>query len=601
MKQRATKRRSIKSQILTTAFTLTFLAITVPTFITSQLFIKNFEQENTRSSIEIFQQVEERIYFLLQNAQNQANTVLNSPQVLDYLVKNYDNQDEELTAKYEFVQEVSQHINFSSDITSIMFFHENGKMAGTSLVMRYFWPDNTAPVLETLKSLPFRSGTEWLGLVRSEDLLPPGELIVSKENEYKICGATKQIFRFTSKPHYDCIYTLFEINPSLLLDCFSHLEYENSQVCLLNQSGIVLSGSLPIGSVPEFFTEIGTDDSNSFLFKDSNKKSSQIIYHKMKNIGWTLVKIIPQEVYMSKIISMWTVALICGIVILLLLLVLYSLWAKKFCIPIVRLTSTIHELKETNLDCRVELEDHYSNELYQVCEQFNEMLDNINTLLLQKELHERERADLEIRTLQSQISPHFIYNTLTSIRYMAFFLQATKVEEALITFSNIIRPIFSTWQADWSLKEELEFIKNYISLIRLRFENLIDIEIITDESANICRIPRFTLQTLLENSVEHGFQGNTPLHIILKTEILDGILFIYVKDNGIGIAPDKLAHINERIKKNVDFVRIEGESIGLANLDRRLKLFAGLDCGLSIVSTPHEGTDIILRIRVITD
>ncbi len=600
MKQRATKRRSVKSQILTTAFILTFLAITLPTFITSQLFTKNLEQENTRSSIEIFKQVEERIYFLLQNARNRANTILNSPQVLDYLVKDYDNPDEELTAKYEFVQEASQSVNSSSAITSIMFFHEDGKMAGTSLVMRYFCPDNTAPVLETLKSLPFRSGTEWLGFVRSDDLLPPGELMVSTENEYKICGATKQIFRFTSRSNYDCIYTLFEINPSFLLDCFSHLEYENSQVCLLNQNGIVLSGSLPIGSVPEFFTEIGADDSSSFLFKDSNQKSSQIIYHKMNNIGWTLVKIIPQEVYMSKIISMWKIALISGVVILLLLLVLYSLWAKKFCIPIVRLTSAIHELKEANLDCRVELEDHYSNELYLVCDQFNEMLDNINILLLQKELHERERADLEIRTLQSQISPHFIYNTLTSIRYMAFFLQATKVEEALITFSNIIRPIFSSWQADWSLKEELEFIENYICLIRMRFENLIDIEITADESANICRIPRFTLQTLLENSVEHGFKGDTPLHITLKAEIRDGILFIYVKDNGIGIDPGKLARINENIKKNVDSGRIEGESIGLANLDRRIKLFAGFDCGLSIVSTPNEGTDITLRIRVIT-
>ncbi len=601
MKPRATpKRKSIRNQILTTAFTFTFLAITVPTFITSQLFTKNLEQENTRSSIEIFQQVEERIYSLLQNARNLANTVVDSPEILNYLVEDYDHSDDELTARYEFVQEISQSINSTSNLASIVLFREDGKTAGSSQVMRYFWQDNTAPIWETLKSLPFRSGTEWLGLVRSQDLLPPGELIEYAENEYKICGVTKRIFYFTSVPHYTCIYTLFEMNPSLLLDCFSHLEYENSQVCLLNQSGIVLSGSLPIGSVPEFFSEIGDDDSNSFLFKDSNKKSSQIIYHKMNNIGWTLVKIIPQEVYMSKIISMWTVALICGIVILLLLLVLYSLWVKKFCIPIVRLTSTIHEFKEANLDCRVELDDHYSSELYLVCEQFNEMLDNINLLLLQKELHERERADLEIRTLQSQISPHFIYNTLTSIRYMAFFLQATKVEEALITFSNIIRPIFSTWQADWSLKEELEFIKNYISLIRLRFENLIDIEIITDESANICRIPRFTLQTLLENSVEHGFEGDTPLHITLKTQTRDGILFIYVKDNGIGIDPEKLARINENLKRNVEPTCIEGESIGLANLDRRLKLFAGLDCGLRISSAPNKGTDITLRIRITT-
>ena len=599
MKKNTTKRKSIKRQILTTAFILTFLAIASSTFITSHLFTRNFEQENARNSIEAFQQVEDRIYSLMQNAQNSAIATLNNSYILDYLIKDYDNQYDELIAQYEFVQEASQSIKHPSNISTIIFFNENGKMAGTSNKMRYFWPDTTSPVFDMLKSQPFRNSTEWLGLIKTEDLLPPNKQITSSEDVYKVCGATKQSYRFTTKADYEYIYTIFEINPSSLLNCFSSLEYEGSKVCLLDQDGTVLSGSYPVGTVAEFYSEIDSEESGSFMFSDSRRQSFQIIYYKMNNVGWTLVKTIPREIYMAKIVYMWTVAISTGVVILLISLILYSLWVKKFCIPIARLTSTIRELNEGNLDSRVELCDHYSNELYLVCAQFNEMLDNMNDLLLQKELHERERADLEIRTLQSQISPHFIYNTLTSIRYMAFILKATKVEEALITFSNIIRPIFSTWQADWSLQEELEFISNYISLIRMRFENRIDIEIITDKSANICRIPRFSLQTLLENCCEHGFEGDQHLHIILKTEIQDGFVYISVKDNGIGIAPEKLARINENIKNNVDSGKIEGGSIGLANLDRRLKLFSGLDCGLNITSTPHVGTEITLRIRVI--
>ena len=599
MKRKTTKRRSIKRQILTTAFVLTFLAIAMPTFITSHLFIKNFEQENTRNSIEAFHQVEERIYSLLQSAQNSAFTVLNNSQVLDYMAQDFDNQYDELMARYEFVREVSQSIKSPSNISTIIFISESGKMAGTSKSMRYLWPNTTSPIFDMLKSQPFRNSTEWLGLIKTEDLLPPDRQIVDAEDAYKICGAIKQAYSFTGKTGYDYIYTIFEVDPSSLLNCFSSLEYEGSKVCLLDQNGTVLAGSYPVGSVPEFYGEIDHGGSNNFIFTDANRQSFQIIYYQMNHVGWTLVKSIPKEIYTAKIVAMWTVSISFGIVILLLLLVLYSLWVKKFCIPIAQLTSTIGEIKEGSLDSRVKLEDHYSNEFYLVCEQFNEMLDNMNNLLLQKELNERERADLEIRTLQSQISPHFIYNTLTSIRYMACILRATKVEEALITFANIIRPIFGTWQADWSLKEELEFINNYISLIRMRFENRIDIEIITDESANICLIPRFTLQTLLENSCEHGFEGDNPLHIILKSEIRDGFLYILVKDNGIGIDPKKLTRINENIKNNVDPGRIEGGSIGLANLDRRLKLFSGLDCGLSIVSTPHVGTEITLRIRVI--
>lgn len=592
------KRISTKKQILSTAFILTFFAIAVPTLITSTLFINNLKKENTRHSIENFQQAETRINALLSNAHSIAYHALQKVVVQDYLFTEYTSSNEEIMGEFLFVQEVSQVIHSASNIATILFMEPGGKAAGYSATRRYLASADSTPILDKLDDLSYPGSTEWIGLVYSKDLVSDGDYQVSNEAEYKICGAIKTIFHFTKQPPTRKVYTLFEINPSSLWNLLSHLEYEGGSVFLLDQNGATLSGSYPAGSIPEFYNNIGDSDSGTFMFSANGNDSQHIIYYRMRSTGWILAKSIPKETYTKKMSSMWYTAILSGSIILCVLLSLYALWAKRFCLSITKLTDTIQELNDGNLDSRVTVNNKCSYEIALVCEKFNEMLDNINMLLLQKEQHERERADLEIKTLQSQISPHFIYNTLTSIRYMAFMLQAPKLEDALITFANIIRPIFSTWQADWSLKEELEFIKDYVSLIRLRYEQLIDIEIHTQDNANLCRIPRFTLQTLLENCCEHGFNGDRPLHICLTAEVRDGFLHIRVRDNGIGIPEEKLARIWERIRSTDNRTMIEGKHIGLANLDRRIKLFTGMDSGLDILSTPDEGTEITLRIRV---
>ena len=589
------KRRSIKFQILITAFILTLFAIVAPTFITSNLFTNNLEKQNKHQSIEDFRQVETRILLLLSDVRNTALSMPSEGDIADYLFKTYSTSSEEIIAQVLFVQEIQQTVKPSSNAAAMIFLDDSGKMAGYSLKATYFSDSSDCFISKRLKHLKFDFGTEWLGLVSSNELIPIHKQSDYDVDNFMICGANKYIYTLSNSPDHHSLYILFGINPDSLLSCFSHLEDGDSSVFLLDENGKALSGSFPVGEIPEFYGYIEESDSDSFMFTDSNHEEFQIIFYRINSTGWTLVKSIPKETYTATITSMWQIAFLIGTLTLLLVLILYSIWARNFCIPVARLTTSIRELKNGDLTSRVSLADNYSNEMYLVCEQFNELLDNVNQLLEQKEWHERERAALEIKTLQSQITPHFIYNTLTSIRYMATISGANNVEQALITFSNIIKPVFSTWQSDWQLQEELKFIENYISLMRMRFGNLINIEIDTNEKANICRLPRFVLQTLLENCCEHGFEGDRKLNIRLTTQIRENILYINVKDDGIGISEEKLAEIQYNIRHG-----IFGSSIGLTNLDRRIKLFCGDDCGLDIKSTYNKGTEITVRVRVLT-
>lgn len=588
------KRKSVKHQVLITTFTLTLFAIVFPTFITSNLFINNLEKENISKSTETFRQAETRILALLEEVSNEAFNLQNNEYIIDYLIQNYHTTHDKALSQFLFIQELKKTVKSTSNISAVIFLDDNGKMAGTSLNSRYFYDDNDYDFFNRLKNLNFGSSTNWLGIINSNEFIPAARQTNPLVDEYMICGIREYKYTLSKSPGTHVLYILFAINKSSLLSCFSHLVDEGGSVFLLDENGKALSGSFPFGETPEFYDNIGKSTSDSFMFQYSDHSEAQIIYYKINSIGWTLVKSIPKELYITTVTSMWQIAILIGAITLLLIFIFYSIWLRNFCIPITKLTTSIRELKNGNLTSRVPLSDNYSNEMYLVCQQFNELLDNINELLVQKEWNERERAALEIKTLQSQITPHFIYNTLTSIRYMATISGASNVEQALITFSNIIKPIFSTWQSDWQLCDEIKFIQNYISLMRMRFGNLISISVDIDEKANICRLPRFVLQTLLENCCEHGFEGNKKLNIILNAIIKENMLYISIKDDGIGISEEKLAEIQYNIRNN-----IFNSSIGLTNLDRRIKLFCGDDCGLDIKSTYHKGTELTVRMRVV--
>ena len=171
---------------------------------------------------------------------------------------------------------------------------------------------------------------------------------------------------------------------------------------------------------------------------------------------------------------------------------------------------------------------------------------------------------------------------------------AENVADALIVFSQIIHPVFSSWQQAWTLQEEYEFLSNYIRLMRMRFGNRISIQSELKPEASGCRIPRFALQTLMENCCEHGFDTDRILHIELRSEIRDGMLFTHIRDDGKGMTRERL----EEIYRSLENKGAE-KNIGLVNLNRRIKLFFGEDCGMDIVSEVDKGIEITVRMHVL--
>ncbi len=227
---------------------------------------------------------------------------------------------------------------------------------------------------------------------------------------------------------------------------------------------------------------------------------------------------------------------------------------------------------------------------------YNDMKTRINTLITINYKNQIEQKELELKQLQNQINPHFIYNTLESIHMMAEINDDPETSTMAEYFGTIIRYSMNRRINTVKLKDEIEIINNYIYLQRIRFDSLFTIEnLVTDDVLN-CEIIKMIIQPLIENSIYHGLSecdGNGK--IIIQALKSNDNLIITVSDNGIGIDDKTLESLNDYINdKNELF-----NGIALRNINKRLKLNYGEEYGLEITSILGKGTSMILTIPYI--
>lgn len=196
----------------------------------------------------------------------------------------------------------------------------------------------------------------------------------------------------------------------------------------------------------------------------------------------------------------------------------------------------------------------------------------------------------QLRSLQSQINPHFLFNTLNTI---AMFCR-TKPNEArrlLIEFAEFFRASLERDRQHISVREELDYVNSYLVFERARFGDQLHIFEHVDPKALDCMMPVLTLQPLVENAVKHGAGSESSLEIEISVKLVHGVLVISVKDNGVGIAKNDLPHIFEP-----GFGR--GIGVGLNNVKERLDSIYGIRSSLNVRSRPNLGTTVTMRIPV---
>ena len=311
--------------------------------------------------------------------------------------------------------------------------------------------------------------------------------------------------------------------------------------------------------------------------------------------NWILTNTIPKsEVF--RVSSLYIIFFFINLIFFLILtIILYLFFIKRIFNPI---KSLVVNMGANNLEKNLNSTISYNrdDEIGSLINSYNEMKSRINDLININYKSQIEQKELELRQLQNQINPHFIYNTLESIHMMAEINDDLETSIMAEYFGSIIRYSMNRKINTVTLNKELEIISNYIYLQKIRFEQLFTIEnLVPDELLN-CEIIKMIIQPLIENAIYHGLSecsGNGK--IIIQGQKIDNKLLLSISDNGIGIDESTLDSLNDYINdRNNDF-----KGIALRNINRRLKLNYGDNYGLEIFSLQGKGTSMVLTLPFI--
>jgi sensor histidine kinase YesM len=273
------------------------------------------------------------------------------------------------------------------------------------------------------------------------------------------------------------------------------------------------------------------------------------------------------------------------------------LFSRAFSKPIIELSAMMRTI--TIDDFSDVIVNEREDEIGILHDSFGVMIDRNKRLIAKEYQSKIEKREAQIRALQAQINPHFMYNTLQVIGGMALKKEVPEVYKITTALSDIMRYSLNFSDEMVSLKEEIEYFKAYLMIQDERFGNRINLEINMEEPLMDYLIPKLMLQPLIENSLDHGLSGKSgEWRIVLTGSLTDeGDLLLTLEDNGVGIEPDRLLQIQDKLRFEAEKSLKSSSHIGLCNVNARIKLkFYEDKYGISIESNYGEGT----AVRVLT-
>lgn len=312
----------------------------------------------------------------------------------------------------------------------------------------------------------------------------------------------------------------------------------------------------------------------SYLISSVSPKSS-----------WRAVTIIPTDELFSYINIMLRIAIIAiaaGVLTSVLIAVFIATGITK---PLYSLNQKMKKVSEGNLDIKI---DDAKGEVGQIAATARKMLSDIKLLISRIYSAEKEKRDAEMLALQSQINPHFLYNTLNSIKWLAHMQGASSIENSIASLSSMLSFAAKNDEDFIPVRDEVQFIRDYLNILNLRYYNKFSVSYNIDPEVYMFKTLKFLLQPVIENAILHGFESIERKGLLeINLQHVGNKLVFEVCDNGSGIKEDILKTILEK-EDSEPYKRFN--SIGLSNIRKRLALHFGEGFGLFIQSTPGEGT-----------
>ena len=326
-----------------------------------------------------------------------------------------------------------------------------------------------------------------------------------------------------------------------------------------------------------------------------------ISVEKNEDTGWYLMQYMPVSKLAERILSNTSVLLLVLIGVIFITVTGSYVLAKNVSRPVKELSQFMgrvadvpEEEKEIALFSKKDTES--TEEILQMIDSYNAMAKRINDNIIKDYIYKLNQKQAELKMLQFQINPHFLYNALNTISSIAQLQDVEYIPEIASGLSDMFRYNIDGREIV-TLREEMTQTENYMGIQKIRFPKRFLVEICVDEDLMDCKVLKFILQPIVENSYKYGFAEKRKKNVLCIQGYRENEedIIIIIEDNGAGIEAEKLGKINEALAGDKGFEASAG--IGLRNVNARIKNYYGEDCGIWLESECGKFTRVYLKIR----
>ncbi|MBO9596511.1 MAG: sensor histidine kinase [Cohnella sp.] len=506
------------------------------------------------------------------------------------LERNFDNSDGQLVSIYKDLDSILSYYFYNEKyLASAVIYSANGG--------KYVYKDTSSYHIEQFRNANWLENMmSWDGSVRWNGMQRIGSGSGQDGSLFTVSRVLKDVKHQKPLRSIGMLYLSF--SEKIFSDIYADFHAEpGSSMMIIDETGRVVSHkdkALILADMgDESYMERVLKDDKGIFVHSYNGKKSLISYYKINPINWRIVEFVPYSFITGQIIYIVLLTvLICGACLICIYAISLFL-SKRFVRPLLQLNQAMKEVEKGRFDTSIPVAT--PDEIGQINNHFNKMVMRIKELFEQTIEQEREIRQEELKALQYQVNPHFLYNTLNSIRLMAMISKAGHVAAMTEALIRLLRNTIGKIGSMVPVAVEIENIKDYLYIHRVRYQDQIQVDYMLDEQILPCMMPNFILQPLVENAIFHGFEPRSGKgRIVIRGGMEADSIVISLQDDGIGMTEEHIRHIFSRKENKAAFV-----SIGIKNVNDRIRLSLGSEYGIDVKSIVGEGTVVYVRLPLI--
>ena len=422
--------------------------------------------------------------------------------------------------------------------------------------------------------------------------------VTSYDNSKRELRLVRCVLRILENAQTPVGYMVCDVDPKGLESLMHKYRYADEQAVWLQPQGRRFIASM----LPDSGETVSLMESLSRRAQEGDVLPDQHDSHSLysapvRKYGLTLYSLIPSSALNTNQAMLLSSTILVFVLVLVLFVVLFIFISRGLTRPLDQMADTMNRIRQGETQLR--LPEMRQDELNKLGNTFNSMLDRIEELIAREYQTAIQLNDTKYKALQTQVNPHFLYNTLDTMSAIAMLHDCQIVSTLCHALSDLFRYSLRMDEPLASISDELKHLKNYMFVMNVRMNDSIHLTIDIPADVLKMRVPRLSLQPLVENAISHGLRNKRgEKNIGIRAHKTDTEILLIIEDNGVGMSEEML----ERVRTmDSEQALSTGTSIGLINIAARLKLLFGREYGLEVESGEQEGTTVTLHIPLIQE